>query len=93
MLDNVVLHYYFGAPEQKKLLAASQNKAKAAGVAMEALKIFRIDLVSSESRIEIIRSRLDTEGFALSPIRILEVLLWTEVEPMSGYRKIGLASS
>jgi Family of unknown function (DUF6308) len=88
MLDNVLLHYYFGTPEQKKLLAASQSKAKAADVGMEALGLFRTDLVAAKSQIEIIRTGLFEQGFPLSPVRILEVLLWTEVEPMGGYREI-----
>jgi hypothetical protein len=86
MLDNVILHHYFRAPEQKQLLAATQNKAKAADVAMEGLDLFSADLASASDEISVIGRQLATQGFPLSPVRILEVLVWTEVEPVGAYR-------
>jgi hypothetical protein len=87
MLDNVILRHYFRAPEQKQLLAATQNKVKAAGVAVEGLDLFSADLASAYDEISVIGNQLATQGFALSPVRILEVLVWTQTEPGGAYRE------
>lgn len=86
MLDNIVLQHYFSRPELQPLLAASQNKAKAADAAMQALDLFRDDLVAVQEQIASLRQTLNEKGFELSPVRILEILLWTQIEPRGGYR-------
>lgn len=86
MLDNIVLQYYFREPGLKPLLAASQNKAKAADVAMHALDLFRADLIATKEMLSSLQADLAEGGFALSSVRILEILLWTQVEPSGGYR-------
>jgi hypothetical protein len=86
MLDNVVLQHYFGRPELQPLLAASQNKATAADAAMQALDLLRNDLVATQDQISSLRGTLSKQGFPLSPVRILEILLWTQIEPRGGYR-------
>jgi hypothetical protein len=86
MLDSVILRHYLRAPEFKALLAGTENKARAADVAMEALRLFREDLLARRSEIDALRERLALECFALTPVRVLEVLVWTESEPAGGYR-------
>ena len=86
MLDNIVLQHYLGRPELRPLLAASQSKAKAADAAMQALDLFRNDLVASQDQLSSLRETLSKKGFPLSPVRILEILLWTQIEPRGGYR-------
>jgi hypothetical protein len=49
--------------------------------------------MAAESKVAEIRQKLADCGFVLSPVRILEILIWTEVEPRGGYREIGSASS
>jgi hypothetical protein len=88
MLDNVVLHHYFAPPELQPLLAASQNKAKAADTAMVALDLFLNDLIATQDQISKLHEILNTQGCPLSPVRILEILLWTQIEPRGGYRTI-----
>jgi hypothetical protein len=89
MLDNVVLEYYFGRdPERRPPLAASQDGRKASDVAMQALDLFRADLVATADSVRSLGEGLHAQGFALSPVRILEILLWSEVEPRGGYRAI-----
>jgi Family of unknown function (DUF6308) len=85
MLDNVVLaHYLKTAPQ--KLPAATQDKRKAAKVAMVVLAHFRDDLRAAHAEIATMRESLAAEGFVLSPVRILELLVWTQVEERGYYR-------
>jgi hypothetical protein len=81
MLDNVVLAHYFG-----RLPPATQDKTRAAGVAMETLKRFRADLSAARAEVDAIVADLAAAGFLLTPVRVLEVLLWTEVEERGYYR-------
>ncbi len=86
MLDNVVLGHYLSTDEHRALLPRAQEKSKAADVAMTALDLFRADLVHADSSIEALRTSLEEDGFILSPVRILELMVWTEVEPSGYYR-------
>ena len=85
ILDNVVLAHYLGTALQK-LPAATQEKRRAAGVAVRVLAQFRDDLKGSYHVIEPMRQRLLQHGYDLSPVRILEILLWTQVEERGYYR-------
>lgn len=87
MLDSVVIRHYLRAPEQKALLAGTENKARAANVAMEALRLFRDDLKHAENDVRALRELLAREGFPLTPVRILELLVWTQMEPGGYYRQ------
>jgi Family of unknown function (DUF6308) len=86
MLDSVVLRHYLGGPEYKTILPGTESKAKAADVAMEALRLFRHDLLQTESEIGRLRDKLALVGFPLTLVRILELLVWTQVEPAGNYR-------
>ena len=86
MLDSVILRHYLGTPERKPLLAQTENKAKAADVAMAALDCLRSDLAAASSELQLLCHSLKDEGFSLSPVRVLEVLVWTETEPGRYYR-------
>ena len=86
MLDNVVLRHYLNTDVHRTLLPATQNKARAADVAMTALDLFRTDLVHAEGAIDDFRESLEEHGFKLSQVRVLEVLVWMEVEPAGYYR-------
>jgi hypothetical protein len=93
MLDSVVIRYYLSAPQYKALLPGTESKEKAADVAMEALRLFHDDLLQAQDEIESLQGHLEQAGFPLSPIRVLEVLVWTETEPAGGYRsKTGRAA-
>lgn len=81
ILDNVVLAHYLG-----RLPPATQDKTRAAGVAVEVLRKFRDDLVAVRSEADAIVTNLAAAGFVLSPVRVLEVLLWTQVEERGYYR-------
>ena len=86
MLDNVVLGYYLSTEEHRALLPRAQEKSTAADVAMTALDHFRADLLHGGGAVDVLRTSLEEEGFLLSPVRILELLIWIEVEPSGYYR-------
>jgi hypothetical protein len=87
MLDSVVLRHYLAAnPASFRVCVESDYKNRAADGAMDAVVGFHGDLVAAQPEIESIRESLAHQGYALSPVRILEVLIWTELEPGAGYR-------
>jgi Family of unknown function (DUF6308) len=86
MLDNVVLaHYLRTLPN--RLPGATQDKARAAGIAIEALGMFRADLEAVQPEVAAVVAALASAGFSLSPVRTLEILLWTEIEERGYYRE------
>ena len=84
MLDNVVMGHYIDSALRPDLREKSQSKQTAAFVAVEVLKAFREDLRQGHPLIEVIRAQLLKAGFDLTPVRVLEILVWTETE-MNGY--------
>ena len=81
MLDNVLLGHYIPAGS----LAPLQD-GHAAEAAAPALVAFRADLLAVWDRLSEIRGVLDSEGFPITQLRALEILVWTEVEPRGVYR-------
>ena len=67
----------------------TRQKQHAASVAVEVLKAFREDLRHCHAAIAPLRSSLADAGYALTPVRILEILLWTETERQGYYRGPG----
>ncbi|MGZ3488527.1 MAG: DUF6308 family protein, partial [Isosphaeraceae bacterium] len=87
MLDNVVMGHYIDSALRPHLREKSQSKQTAAFVAVEVLKAFREDLRQGHPQIEAVRAQLLKAGFELTPVRILEILVWTETE-MNGYYRL-----
>ena len=73
-------------PEATRLDREEPIKATAAAVAVEVAKAFREDLRHAMPHIAAIRTSLANAGFDLSPVRILEILIWTQIEPNGYYR-------
>jgi len=86
MLDNIVLKYYFTALCRHELASLSQNSRRAADVGMIVLDAVRSDLIASRGRLEELTERSDRLGFPVGPLRVMEVLLWCQVEPRGYYR-------
>jgi len=84
MVDSVLLRYYL--PEGP--FAPFEDKRRAADAVMPALVAFREDLRTSLEPLADICRALRQEGFLLTPLRALELLIWTEVEPRGYYRKL-----
>jgi hypothetical protein len=74
MIDGVIVDHYKGALSTRSLSHR------------ELLGAFRADLTAVEEPVREIEILLATEGYVLTPVRILEVLLWTAVEPRGYYR-------
>ena len=86
VLDNVVLGYYLDAAGASKQRYKTQDKRYAVDIAVDVLRSFRSDLVASSAQLEAL-SRLSAEaGNPVGPLRLLEMLIWSEVEPRGYYR-------
>ena len=85
MLDDVVSTYYLAALGRSTLRGRTQDKRHAASVAMIVLEAFRDDLLAVSVDVERLRSRLADAGFPVSAVRLMEVLIWTQVEPRGYY--------
>jgi hypothetical protein len=87
MLDSVVLrHYLAGKPSSYRACVESDYRSKAADGAMDAVVAIHDDLVVAQAELESLRESLERQGYALSPVRILEILVWTQTEREGGYR-------
>jgi hypothetical protein len=82
MLDNILLAYYLNTSD----IARTQDSRFAADIAGIALSGFRDDLAAVNDEIAVIRNKLAQEGYLLSPVRILEILIWMAEEPRGYYR-------
>jgi hypothetical protein len=82
MMDNVLIEHYVGSAG----VGRAQGKQQAAGIGMAVLRRFTDDLLSCTEEIQEIRRALDAAGYPLSEVRILEILVWTAMEPMGYYR-------
>ncbi len=85
MLDGVVNRHYIAATGQP-LGAALEDGRRAAGAAKVILEAFRADLRVVEGPLRDVQPELAGAGYPLSLVRILELLVWTEVEPQGYYR-------
>lgn len=86
MLDRVILDHYLGASGNARLIGALQDKRRAAASAIVAAEAFRQHLRREQLAIAALRRRLAPAGYALSDVRLLEALVWTELEDRGYYR-------
>ena len=81
MLDSVVLKHYLKAAGRPQWLdTKAQSGATAAEPAMLVLEHFREDLSTARKPLEAMRSQLARQGFPLTPVRMLEILVWNETQ-------------
>lgn len=88
MLDNVVLAHYFGYLNRPELVGRSQDKRRAASVAMIALDAFRADLEAATPVLVDVAGQLRAAGTPVTGVRLLELLVWCAVEPAGYYRQL-----
>lgn len=86
MIDSVFTKHYAKAMKHPEWIEKSQIKASAAEVAVEVMKAFREDLRFAYTRVIGLRESLANRGYDLTPVRILEILVWVETEPSAYYR-------
>ena len=90
MLDNVVLKHYLTASGHPTCLDnQAQSSRTAAGAAVMAAEAFRDDLRATRPEIEAMCVSLADGGFSLTPVRVLEILVWTQTEVNGYYRSTG----
>ncbi len=72
-----------------RLLAASLEKGpRTLEAALVAAGRFRDDLVSGSDVLEYVRDALMSEAFDLTPVRILEIIIWMAKEERGYYRSL-----
>jgi len=86
MIDSVFTNHYATAMKHPEWVEKSQIKASAAEVAVGIMKAFREDLQFAYTRVIGLRASLANAGYDLTPVRILEILIWSETEPSAYYR-------
>lgn len=90
MLDSVVVkHYAISAGLEQLLDEAGRDKRRAVDLAVECQKLFREDLRACRGEVGSLGRALADAGYPLTDVRLLEVLVWTEVEPNGYYRRTG----
>lgn len=95
MLDNVILGAYLlkletDAKRRNQIGWRLQDKGQAANVATTILREFREDLRASLPEILCLQTALGKakpRAYTLSPVRILELLVWMETKPKGYYRR------
>lgn len=58
-----------------------------ADVALTVLRAFREDLLAGYERLSSLASHATQRSVPVGPVRALEILVWTEVEPRGYYRQ------
>jgi hypothetical protein len=84
VLDNVLLEFYLGVAGVKPY--RTQDKLQAADLAVVALRLLRTDLIGCEEPLASLASSAARAGHPVGPLRLLEVLIWSELEPRGYYR-------
>jgi len=88
MLDSVLIDYYLHAGVDV-VRAAFEDGRRAGKAARPILERFRADLSGGWDDLTAVTGALATSGFRLTPLRALELLIWTETEQRAYYRTDG----
>lgn len=90
IMDSVVAgHYVRDEPAEKALLQRSwENRTAAADIGRLTIGRLRDDVVEGFSMLDELRDALSAEGCVLSHVRVMDILVWTEREPVGSYRTI-----
>ena len=86
MLDNVLLGYYLDALGQATRRWRTQDAQSAADVAISVMRAFRSDLIACRDRLSRLVDHAQAIGRPVGQVRVLEVLIWSQVEPRGYYR-------
>ena len=93
MLDQVVLDYYLDSSGNAHLRSSTQDKRRAGTTARVVLAHLRHDLVVASDQLDLLCDALARVGYLLEPLRALDILLWTEIEPRGYYRRTSAAGA
>ena len=78
MLDNVVIKFYLNTSTPGNSWSHTQDKKQAARIAMTVLDYFRQHLQNLLPKIELLQTHLAQKNYILTPVRILEILVWLD---------------
>lgn len=87
VLDSVVVAHYLNRLGEQRLLARSwENRVAAKDVGRLALLGVKADLEGAGGQIQDLAAELADRGFHLTPVRVLDILVWSETEKAGYYR-------
>lgn len=86
MLDSVVKDAYLDTLGRSGLKSRLDLGSEAGGVGSFIMSAFRRDLEEADQEIKQVSSTLTEAGYPLTDVRILEIAVWTAVEPQGYYR-------
>lgn len=90
VLDSVVVAHYLDRLGEQKLLARSwEDRTAAKEAGRLALLGAREDLKGASQEINDLAEALSAAGFHLAPVRVLDILVWSETERAGYYRTEG----
>ena len=89
ILDNEIIRYYAEVLGHNGLIGRSQDSRPqvVAGVAATVLEAFQKDLIGAYDALCDLALLSRERGQGVGPVRALEILIWTEVEPRGYYRQ------
>ncbi|MBI5157003.1 MAG: hypothetical protein HZA58_03205 [Acidimicrobiia bacterium] len=85
MLDTVVSDYYLASTGRLDLKGAREDRRRAAEAARVPLEAFREDLNECWDQLTAFRVSLANQGYSVTQLRILEVLIWMWADPLRQY--------
>lgn len=88
ILDSEIIGRYARSLGEGRLVGKSQSvdRAVVADMGLRVLRAFRDDLVPAHDDFSAQAARRTKHRVPLGPVRVLEILVWTEVEPRGYYR-------
>jgi hypothetical protein len=90
IMDSVVAgHYVHDDPTEKALLQRSwESRSAAADIGRLTIARLRDDVLDGFAVLDQLQDSLEAEGYALSHVWVMDILVWTERELAGSYRTI-----
>lgn len=88
MMDSVIVGHYRNSSGEKWLAAAWEDQRRAADAGIRVMELFRTDLQATKEQLDTLVTKLTDAGYPMTPVRALELLIWTETEPQGNYRDV-----
>jgi hypothetical protein len=86
MLDSVIKKHYLAHHPYRGLGARLDDPARRVTALLELLTAVQVDLVGCLAQLTSLSNQAASRGWPISPLRAMEILIWTEVEPQGYYR-------
>ncbi len=86
MLDSVIKQHYLVHRHSRGLGARLDDPARRVPALVDLLTAVQGDLVGCLDQLTSLGNRAASHGWPITPLRAMEILIWTEVEPHGYYR-------